>query len=287
MKFGISSYSLYQAMQRGEMSFLEAIGWAKEMGAEHFEVVPLGFDLVQDSSMVREIRTKAKEEGIELSNYAIGANFLKQNVEEVNLEIKRVKKHVDIAHELGVQFMRHDLASRPPSEATISKFSEDLHLLTEVCREIADYALQYGIVTSIENHGFYIQSSDRVQLLVNKVGRSNFRTTLDIGNFLCTDEDPVSAVKNNIPLASVVHVKDFYYRPSNQDPGEGWFKTKSGNFLRGAITGHGDLDVRQILKVIKNSGYDGYLSLEFEGLEECRFGTRVGFENLRRIWQSV
>ncbi|WP_210367547.1 sugar phosphate isomerase/epimerase [Bacillus sp. REN3] len=287
MKFGVSSYSLYQAMQQGQMSFLEAIDWVKGIGGEHFEVVPLGFDLLENASLVKEIRKKAEDEGIELSNYAIGADFLKDDPDEVQLEIERVKKHVDIAHELGVKFMRHDVASRPPAEATIVNFIDDLPVLAEACREIADHARSYGIVTSVENHGFYVQSSDRVQLLVHKVGRPNFRTTLDVGNFLCADEDPVSAVKNNISLASMVHVKDFYHRPDDRDPGEGWFRTTAGNFLRGAITGQGDLDLRQILKIIKKSGYDGYLSLEFEGLEECRFGTRVGFENLRRIWQEV
>lgn len=100
--------------------------------------------------------------------------------------------------------------------------------MAEACREIADYAAGLGITTSVENHGYFIQHSDRVQALVHAVGRDNFRTTLDIGNFLCADENPLIAVPNNIKLASMVHFKDFYIRPQDRQPGEGWFNPPVG-----------------------------------------------------------
>jgi sugar phosphate isomerase/epimerase len=42
-----------------------------------------------------------------------------------------------------------------------------------------------------------------------------------------------------------------------------------------------------MLRIIKESGYDGYVTLEFEGMEECREGTKLGLENLKRIWDEV
>lgn len=45
--------------------------------------------------------------------------------------------------------------------------------------------------------------------------------------------------------------------------------------------------MRRVLRMIKASGYDGFVTLEFEGMEECREGTRLGLENLRRIWDEV
>ncbi len=175
--------------------------------------------------------------------------------------------------------------SRP--ETSIRQFEADLPRLVEACRRIADYAAQFDIVTSVENHGFYLQASDRVLRLVHEVDRANFKTTLDIGNFLCVDEDPVSAVSNNIPFASMVHLKDFYRRPSYRNPGEGWFKSTHGNFLRGAIVGQGDIDMPEVVRVLKASGYDGYLSVEFEGMEDPRTGSRIAMDNVRRLWQEA
>ena len=51
--------------------------------------------------------------------------------------------------------------------------------------------------------------------------------------------------------------------------------------------GDGDIDLWESIATIKHSGYDGYISIEFEGQEECRSGTRIGLENARRIWDAV
>ncbi|WP_152394944.1 sugar phosphate isomerase/epimerase family protein [Paenibacillus guangzhouensis] len=285
MKLGLSSYSLYQAMQSGQLTMLQAIEWAADHGAEHIEIVPLGFDLNKNPELIDEIRQTAEAKGIEISNYAIGANFITDDEAAYEAEIARVIKEVDNAAALGVKLMRHDVASR--SDISINNFNADLPKLADACRRIADHAAQYGITTSVENHGYYIQNADRVQALVHAVDRPNYRTTLDIGNFMCSDEDSVVATKKNIGIASMVHIKDFYLRPAGQNPGRGWFTTSSGNYLRGAIAGHGDIKMRDVLRAVKQSGYDGYLSLEFEGMEECRQASEIGLENIRRIWDEV
>jgi len=285
MKLGVSTYSLYQAMQAGEMSYTDVIAHVAAMGAEHIEIVPLGVVLSENPELVRAIKTKAFECGIELSNYAIGANFCDLDDEAFQRELDYVKREVDVAAELGISFMRHDIASS--KDTSISHFLEQLPRLVHACREIALYAAQYNIVTSIENHGYFVQHSDRVQAIVKEVNRPNFRTTLDIGNFLCQDENPLIAVQNNISIASVVHIKDFYYRPADRAPGEGWFPTASGNWLRGAIAGHGDIDIPKVLRIVKESGFDGYLSIEFEGMEECRKATELGFHYVKRTWESI
>ncbi len=285
MKLGISSYSLYSAMKAGEMSILDVMEWVAEQGGKHIEIVPnLGFTL-EDDGLVSEIREKAREVGLDISNYAIGANFITESEEKFQAEIERVKNEVDIANQLGVKLMRHDVAWRPIPETSIQQFESDLPKLVSACREIADYAAQYGITTSIENHGYYVQASDRVQSLINHVDRPNFKTTLDVGNFMCADEDSISAVKKNISYSSMVHIKDFYLRSTH--PGEGWMETISGNYLRGAIIGHGDINMWEVIKIVKNSGYDGYLSVEFEGMEECKHACKISLDNVRRIWNEI
>jgi sugar phosphate isomerase/epimerase len=288
MKLGMSSYSLVGAMNAGEMTILDVIDWTAEQGGEHIEIVPIGFSLTDNPELTQQIVARAKKAGIDISNYAIGADFLPETDEAFEQEIERVKKEVDIANALGVKRMRHDVSFKPAQEGTIQQFEKDLPRLVEACQRIADYAKQYGIITSIENHGFYVQASDRIQRLIDEVDRDNFKTTLDCGNFLCVDEDPVAAVKKNIKQASMVHIKDFYYRPgSGYNPGQGWFQTASGNYLRGAISGHGDVDLPEVLNVVKQSGYDGYISIEFEGMEACKQASKIGMDNVRMIWNDI
>lgn len=288
MKVGLSTYSLQQALNKKEMTVPDAIRFIAEQGGEHVEIVPIGYSLIDNPELVDQIVQTAKEVGIDISNYAIGANFVANDgPEALENEIQAVKKHVDVARVLGVTKMRHDVAFRPAHEGTIAQFEADLPILAEACRTIADYAAGFGITTSVENHGYYVQSSERIQRLLHETARDNFQTTLDIGNFLCVDEDPVSAVKNNIPYASMVHAKDFYLRPSYRNPGAGWFQTAHGNYLRGAIVGHGDIDMYEVFRVLKQSGYDGYISVEFEGMEDCRTASKIAMDNVRRFWQEA
>jgi sugar phosphate isomerase/epimerase len=66
-------------------------------------------------------------------------------------------------------------------------------------------------------------------------------------------------------------------------PPSGWFATPARIALRGAIVGHGAIDVPAQLTLLKAAKYDGWLSLEFEGMEDPITGVRLGLEYLRRL----
>lgn len=290
MKVGLSTYSLLNALNSGEMTVLDIITWIADNGGEHMEIVPYGFTLVDNLDLADEVRVKAKEAGIELSNYSMPANFVQPSEEAFQLEIERVKRHVDLIARMDMKHMRHDVTafSLPKEHMGMAWFEQNLESMIRGSRLIADYAASFGITTTIENHGFSVQASDRVQRVLQAVDRPNFRTTLDIGNFMCVDESSIIGVMNNLPYASLIHFKDFYFRSYDQKPGEeGWFLTSHGNYLRGAIVGHGDIDLRRIVKLIKDSGYDGYMTVEFEGMEECRTASKIGMGNLRRLWDEA
>jgi len=129
-----------------------------------------------------------------------------------------------------------------------------------------------------------VQDSARVEKLINTVGHKNFGALIDIGNFMCADEDPAYAVGVLAPYANHVHAKDFHVKSGmSPNPGDGWFKSRGGNYLRGAIVGHGSIAVDQCIGILKAGGYDGYVSLEFEGLENPLVGTSLGLKYLKRF----
>ena len=95
------------------------------------------------------------------------------------------------------------------------------------------------------------------------------------------------ATKKNLPYASMVHLKDFYVRPHTGSGRMVGLLLLIGNYLRGAIVGHGDIDMWGVLRIIKQSGYDGYLSIEFEGMEDCELGTKLGLDQVVSIWNEI
>ncbi|MDB5054352.1 MAG: sugar phosphate isomerase [Bacilli bacterium] len=287
MKIGLSTYCFFPLLSTNQMEILDVLQWIHDQGGKLVEIVPQGFTLDNNMQLVDDIRDKAHALGLELANYSVSGNFLVETSEQFEESIRKMKQQVDIAARLGVKRMRHDVVDWGYKNPAILQFDTDLPKLVQACRQVADYAAQFGITTSIENHGFYVTMSERVLRLVQTVDRPNFKVTLDIGNFLCVDEDPASAVKRCLPYASIVHLKDFYIRPSVYNPGEGWLETLSGKFLRGSIFGQGDVAVREILGYIKQSGYDLDMVIEFEGFENSLLGSKRSLDNVNRIWDEV
>ncbi|MGI8867831.1 MAG: sugar phosphate isomerase/epimerase family protein [Mycobacteriales bacterium] len=295
MIFGFSSYCFRSPLGTGEMTLLDVIDWVADSEGEHLELASISTEpdnpvpnSKSDDVFVKAVADRAAERGVPLSNLAIGANFFTDDEAARRQQIAHVKAHVDLAAALGITRMRHDVVRHSPEAGDDTPtFERAFPLIVSACKEIARYAARKGVTTSLENHGFFVQASDRVRRIVHAVEEPNFKTTLDIGNFLCVDEDPTSAVPANLPLALTVHLKDFYVRPADRNPGEGWFRSRGGKYLRGAIVGNGDIDTYAVMKSIKESGYDGLATIEFEGDEDWRIGTTRGLANAKRIYAEV
>ncbi|MCL2530703.1 MAG: sugar phosphate isomerase/epimerase [Oscillospiraceae bacterium] len=276
MKIGVSSYSFAKLKKEAT----ELIAMAKELDFAAIEYTDMD---CPDRETAQALAEESARVGLPIICYTIGADFLQ--TDSLDEEIARVKDMVDIAEILGVKLMRHD-ASRgfgEPQNAHNS-WAQALPILARACREVTEYAAAKDIATMVENHGYFCQDSVRVAQLVGEVNHPNFGVLADMGNFCCADEDPAIACGNVGAMTKHVHAKDFHIKPGNTDnPGEGWFHSRGGNFLRGAVIGHGDVPIRQCLGNFARAGYDGYVSIEFEGMEDPMVALRIGRSNLERF----
>ncbi len=285
MKLGVSSYSFSQLVGQGALSQLDIIPKAKEMGFDVIEFSTLSLPKGETPlSFAPQIREACEKVGLPIANYTIGADFLNGSNGDWKAEVERLKDEVRVAKILGAPSMRHDATRGFAAEHKGARgFDDALPTLIKGCRALTEFAADLGIKTMVENHGFFCQDSDRVEKLANGVNHSNFGLLVDMGNFLCADESPTQALGRAMPYACHVHAKDFHVKSgTGPNPGGGWFCSRGGNFLRGAIIGHGDVPIAQCIGIMKRAGYDGVLSIEFEGMEDPIKGMTVGLENLRR-----
>lgn len=283
MHIGISSYSFARLMKKG-MTYIEAASSAKAIGYDVFEVeglrLPAGNDRL---AYAHELKAHCHAIGITVGNFTVGADFLTGSGGDTDREIARVKDEIAIAVALGAPGMRHDATFGFPPHARRKSFADALPTLIRACREVSEYAAAHGVKTMVENHGFMVQDADRVEQLVCGVAHDNFGLLLDMGNFLCADESPAVAFGKLAPYAFHVHAKDFYVRDGAlPKPGNGWFTSRAGHYLAGTVVGFGVVPVVQCLTIMKKAGYEGTVSLEFEGLEENLWALEVGHDNLRR-----
>lgn len=290
MKFSVSTYSYCRLIGEGKKSLLECISLAKETGFDGVEFVDFDAPEGMTKAEYAEMLSKECEKcGIEPVSYTIGADFLNGSDGDIDKEIDRLKNEVKIASILGVKLMRHDATRGYDAEKRGFKgFDDALPAIIKGCRAVTEYAENFGIRTMIENHGFFCQESRRVEKIVGGVANGNFGLLVDIGNFMCADENPVEAVGRLAPYAFHVHAKDFHKKSGNGPFFcDGFFKTRGGTYLRGAIIGHGDVPVYQCLATLVAGGYDGYVTVEFEGLEDQITGTAYGLNTLKRIFTNL
>lgn len=287
MKLSVSSYSYYQAIISKTLTYNDLMQKAKDMGFSGIELAGIHVpDGMKKNDHAASLARKAEELGLEIVCYSIGANFLCDNPKN---EVERVKGEVDTAHFLGTKYLRHDMCFAPYAMGKgYRSFERNLPLLIECAKEVAEYAEQYGISTMVENHGTFCQDSGRIEALVDGVNKSNYGALIDIGNFLCVDEDPAKAVGVLKGYAFHVHAKDFFFKDGTNPPeGDGWYFTRGGNYLRGAAIGDGIVPVEKCLRILKSAGYDSYITVEYEGHEDCISGIERGKKQLEKIIQRL
>ncbi|MDR3145082.1 MAG: sugar phosphate isomerase/epimerase [Treponema sp.] len=280
MKIGVSSYCFERLLRGGSYTLFDAIAYAKKTGFDAIEFTefqrPAGLSL---EDLAGKIRDACDAAGLVIANYAVSADFLYGSGGDIKRETARVKESVDIAKILGVPGMRHDSGWGFKDRTLGRNYRDAIRIMAPAIREVCDYAAAAGIRTMCENHGSFMQDSTRMEDLVLAVDHPNFGLLVDIGNFMCADEPSLQALPTVMPYAFHVHAKDFLWKPGREPkPDNSWFPTRAGNHLRGTILGHGEVAAAQCIEYIKKSGYDGTISLEFEGPEEPLDAIRRGYE---------
>ncbi len=277
MKFGVSSYSFSQLHKAGKLTLVDTVDLAKELGFDDISFTGLVAETDEEkAALARELRARADAVGLPISSYVVGANL---GVEDPTEEIEKLKREVDIAHILGTENFRHDLMW---NYATFRSFDLALPTLAAAVREVTQYAKSLGIRTMSENHGLIAQDSDRMERIVAAVNDDNYGLLVDMGNFMCADENPAIAVSRVANLAMMVHAKDFYLtRFEDLKEGMPGFTTRGGNKLTGTVIGRGDVPVAQCLDILRRARYDGYVDIEFEGSEDCIEALKEGLAYLR------
>lgn len=281
IKTCVSTYSF--GHYTAELGIRKIIDRAAEMGFDGIEFAE-GEWLNVPIDELRAIGEYAAERGLERVSLCVAADFVRDGESETAEEIQRVCQMVDRAAALGVSMMRHDAASQPRDRKYGIGYDDCLPQVAQAIRAVTEYAMTKGVRTMTENHGYFSQDAARVEKLINAVAHPNFGALVDLGNFMCADEDPWKSAAVMAPYAFHVHAKDFFRRSGMEvNPGKGWFCTRDGDYLRGTIIGHGDAHIAQSLRILREHGYDGYVSVEFEGCEDNMLGISWGLENLRRF----
>ncbi|MHC1785688.1 MAG: sugar phosphate isomerase/epimerase family protein [Christensenellales bacterium] len=280
MKLGVSSYSYAKYLRQSGTGYTDICDLAKQTGFQGIEFIQLSLEVQQAESteaLARTIRAHCDQIGLPIVAYTVAADFLNHGPEEA----ARIERQVDIAAILGAGVLRHDACWQLPEGID---WREAILRMKDAIGEVTRYAARLGIRTCTENHGYILQDAERVEALIRAVDHPNYGWLVDMGNFLCADETALHALPIAAPYAFHAHAKDFLYKPQGEKrPSEEWFPTRSGSYLRGTVAGHGVVPIPYCLEVLRAAGYDGWLSYEFEGMEDNLPAIAAGYHYLRSL----
>lgn len=262
-----------------KMTFREAVDYAKMLGLDAIEPYPNGELTQPDTDAARRIADYAAEQGIGVCCFSMGADLVSG---DVKAEIERLKRYADVAAALGSPYLHHTLYPQLNFGIGSIPFKQALSRAVAGVREVYDYAEQQGVKCLYEDQGFYFNGVERFDDFLGEVNR-DVGVVLDMGNILFVGEKPEAFAARFAPLIRHVHAKDYLSKDGAlPSPGPGWYVTRGGGYLRGTVIGHGVVNFQRVFGILQSAGYDGYFSMEYDGMEESRGAQKLGLANMRR-----
>ena len=261
IKLGVASYS-YWHFKTPKVPIETVIDKAAAIGVEGVDILHRQMEIPEREPLTSEhraylqkLKRHAFRTGIDLVCLSIHQNFVNPDKAELQKHIEHTHKCIEIAHELGVPCIRlnsgrwntikdfDELMKARGIEPVLPGHSEDegFKWCIDAIQQCLPKAEQYGVLLALENHWGLSRTPEGLLRLVNAVSSPWFGALMDTGNFL---EDPYDKLRQIAPKTVYVQAKTY------QGGGE-WYTL--------------DLDYKRIAGILRNAGYAGYVSLEFEG----------------------
>ncbi len=260
MRLGISTYSFWRFKGRKQplKTYLKK---ACDLGFSGVEILQ---DHIESTSpeYLKEIRRFAFLHGLSIYCISIHNDFVNPSKEERRKEIEFVKKWIDVAYTLGATAIRinsgrwrtiksfDELMARGGIEPPIEGYTDEdaIRWVVESIEACLTHAEDRGIILGLENHWGLTTRAEQMLKIVRMIRSDWFGVIMDTGNFIY---DTYRELELIAPYTVMVHAKTYF--------GGGLWYTL-------------DLDYSRIFQILRKVGFRGWISLEYEGKEECEKG---------------
>lgn len=254
-KFSLAAYS-YRELLKGEnskLTLLDFIDDCAKLQLDGTELTSYYFPDPVTPEYLRKLKAHCFRKGLDISGTAIGNDFGHPEGEKRKQQIESTKKWIEHAEMLGAPVIRI-FAGKQQARST----EEETHkLMVSAMEECCEYAGQHGVFLALENHGGPTATADGLMKLVHDVKSPWFGVNLDTGNF--ESEDVYGDIARVAKHAINVQVKVALKHGGKKVP----------------------MDFAKVAKILRDSGYRGYVVLEYEEAEDPRTACAEYFDKIR------
>ena len=259
-KLSLAQWSLHKGIDSGEFDPYDFAKTSKELGFSGLEYVNALYSDVMDSrnkhqaikNFIKKCNDEAKQNNIENLLIMIDGegDLATSNVRKRNAAIENHKKWIDAASQMRCHSVRVNLYGVEEKKKWMEYSSSSLTSLSEFSKD-------YNINVIVENHGSLSSNAELLMQVINNVNLKNCGTLPDFGNFC------IKRVEGDLYESDCVKEYDRYKGIKEMMPKAFAVSAKSNSF-----NNKGDevyTDYLKMLKIVKESGYDGYIGVEYEG----------------------
>lgn len=274
-RVSLAQWSFHKALQKGEMDHLDFAKTAKELGILGVEYVNQFFGVPHDTfglqpkdeAYLGQMKQRAADQGV--ASVLIMCDRVGDlgNPDEAK-RTAAVEGHyawADAAKFLGC----HSLRVNARSDGKLSA-DEQSKLCVDGLRRLSEHAKTLGLNVIVENHGGFSSSGAWLAGVMKGVGLDNCGTLPDFGNFYLARKGPNfdkdKALYGSDP-AYGEDEKGLYYDRykgiADLMPFAKGVSAKSHDFNDQGEEIH--TDYRKAMGIVKDSGYTGWVGIEYEG----------------------
>lgn len=240
-KISLAEWSLHRNMlDRGDMDALNFGPIAKNtFNIDAVEYVnQMFFDKATDMAYLAEMRRRAEGEGVDSLLIMIDGEGRLGEPNQAD-RIQAVENHhkwVEAARFIGCHSIRVNARSDGSPQ-------EQAKLVADGLRRLTEFAADYDINVIVENHGGLSGDAEWLSGVMERVDHPRCGTLPDFGNF-AEDQDIYEGVRLMMPYAEGVSAKAYAFDE------QGYETT---------------IDYPRMMQIVAESGYDGYIGIEYEG----------------------
>ena len=279
-----------------EYTVLEAIKLFHDIGIDGAEIVVQdgyrsGISAACLPEELEAVKRAAAENGIEISALTpYNSYFNDLNDELRQKEIDDICKVIDACQFLGSHYIR--IYGGNLQAGDTDHLPERRQRLVEAMRVLGDKAAGKDVTLVIENHfnTMCVSAQERVDM-IREINHPNVRILYDQANLSFTGkEDYQEAIAIQQDYVAYMHVKDLVFKEGvafTSDEVSHPDESKRNVYTR--IVGEGVVPWPEILRSVRERGYDGWLSMEYErrwhpdDIPDASIGMKKGADYLKTL----
>ena len=239
------------------MTYAEFLDKLVAMGSLGADMTVYWFEST-NPAYLHDLRRLAYRKGVPLSGAACHSSMVQASADKRREVLAEIKKWVDVTDRLGASHLRIFGGPLPPG-ATVKQGTD---WVVETMKPACDYSGKKGITLGIEDHEGVTQNAEVCLEIMHRVDSPYAGINLDITHFIPTgSEDPDAQIKACIPYATNTHIRDHF------DDGT-------------------PIDMDRVWRMFRDSGYKGYMSVEYEGKEDPMTGVPKLINKVKALCQK-